>query len=1032
MGKIKKQLFNLSLILLALFLRINLFARLTPTEAGYLNAVTDFGADNSGASVTTASLQNAINAATSQHKPLFIPAGTYLVDGTLVVEDDAGGERSAQNTFITGSGIDPANRTVILLKSGTFPNANRKGRVILHKGFGNEKYPDTFNRILQSIDIKIQDNNAGAIALRWRGAEGCFLCDLKIDVTGGFAGIDMLPGSGGSAAGISITGGEYGIYLPGDATQPTPTITDLTLRGQTSAAINSNSTRGSLTITGAHFFMTNGVPAFKLSRHTDFTWSPGGNPILTDCVIEYAAPDEANIVMGMANNNEQSLHFSDVYVKNAAVLLDEDVTVKSNSDGWRYYKIFAYNSGWDKASNGDEPIYIEGVKQAGKVYEDYIDDLMPPANIRSKHSLGETFPSFESPGAVNVKSFAHSVENGDWAPAFNAAIDAGEVVFVPPGDYIIYNTIRLKSNTALIGCGHKNSRILGRDDRGRRFGNCTNAWTAPKPMVQTPDDKMANCILADIGIHVNGPFNSESHSPEPLACYAILWRAGNHSIIKNIDYMRENRNNYRSAWVLKDKLTNSNWLHLRSLPSPTTIDGIKFASECAYAYHTFPEIPSRILVETVQSNKRIMTRSLPPVMFNACSNAFDIPNMTITKNAGGSFDIATLKITNAAWVPDEGTDVQIKGEGGNGTTKIIALKGVSRENLQSVDLNWTGVTKLIITSAVPFSLDDLVIDGTTINFENVTGNTLAENVDWSHQCSGYGYYHLPMFYMASPYVIIEGGCKYYNHWKHGSTWLRITEPYVLVKNNDPDDIVSFYHAHAQHSQNFYKFKIVNAHNVSLFGVKTENALEFTRVENSDNIRLMGHGGMTNPPRGTAHYRIENSTNYQVVSPTDEVVTSDDCINCGMGDAMLPRTAFGTYDDIQEVYGGQTITPHQSDSPILYLRGKPGDPWGPAGTPVAIKFENPGNPSLPQKFTLHQNYPNPFNPATEIKYEIPAESHVKLTVYDSLGRVVRTLVNEKQSAGKYVVNFSAKIPSGVYFYEIRANEFTAIKKMNVLK
>jgi len=254
---------KLQLLLILSLISSALYAQISSAEAGYVDAVIDYGADNSGNTVTTSELQNAIDGAISQNKPLFIPAGTYLIDNTLVVENDT--ERNDQNVFITGSGVDPENRTVILLKTETFPNAGSPGHVILHKGWQDEKYTDTFNRMLQSIDIKIQENNAGAIGLRWRGAEGVGVFDVNINVTGGLYGMDMIPGSGGSIAKMSIRGGKYAFQLLDGPTQPTPTITGLTLKEQEQAGFKTSHIRGALTLTGCRFLMKKG--ASRVGQH---------------------------------------------------------------------------------------------------------------------------------------------------------------------------------------------------------------------------------------------------------------------------------------------------------------------------------------------------------------------------------------------------------------------------------------------------------------------------------------------------------------------------------------------------------------------------------------------------------------------------------------------------------------------------------------------------------------------------------------------------------------------------------------------
>jgi len=86
-----------------------------------------------------------------------------------------------------------------------------------------------------------------------------------------------------------------------------------------------------------------------------------------------------------------------------------------------------------------------------------------------------------------------------------------------------------------------------------------------------------------------------------------------------------------------------------------------------------------------------------------------------------------------------------------------------------------------------------------------------------------------------------------------------------------------------------------------------------------------------------------------------------------------------------------------------------------------------------EFELHQNYPNPFNPSTTIKWQQPKLGFVTLKIYDVLGREVTTLVNEELAAGKHETIFDASLlPSGVYFYQLKAGEFIQTKKMLLIK
>ncbi len=85
------------------------------------------------------------------------------------------------------------------------------------------------------------------------------------------------------------------------------------------------------------------------------------------------------------------------------------------------------------------------------------------------------------------------------------------------------------------------------------------------------------------------------------------------------------------------------------------------------------------------------------------------------------------------------------------------------------------------------------------------------------------------------------------------------------------------------------------------------------------------------------------------------------------------------------------------------------------------------------FLLLQNYPNPFNPLTVIRYSLPSSVNVSLKIYDILGKEVETLINKKQAAGNYKVEFNgAGLASGVYIYRLQAGGFTSTKKMILLR
>ncbi len=139
-------------------------------------------------------------------------------------------------------------------------------------------------------------------------------------------------------------------------------------------------------------------------------------------------------------------------------------------------------------------------------------------------------------------------------------------------------------------------------------------------------------------------------------------------------------------------------------------------------------------------------------------------------------------------------------------------------------------------------------------------------------------------------------------------------------------------------------------------------------------------------------------------------------------------------------GGQFAFINRDATRVVFAAGQMNSPG------IGISFYNgsvissveDNNEQLPSTFTLSQNYPNPFNPETVISFQLSAFSFVTLKVYDVLGREVASLVNEEKPAGRYQINwngtdnFGGKVTSGVYFYTLKAGNFSSVRKMVVLK
>jgi hypothetical protein len=118
-------------------------------------------------------------------------------------------------------------------------------------------------------------------------------------------------------------------------------------------------------------------------------------------------------------------------------------------------------------------------------------------------------------------------------------------------------------------------------------------------------------------------------------------------------------------------------------------------------------------------------------------------------------------------------------------------------------------------------------------------------------------------------------------------------------------------------------------------------------------------------------------------------------------------------------------------------GGPNSEWcywrWPMFDPTTSVEDEGTNSLISVEYFLLQNYPNPFNPKTKIKYSIPHTSNVVIKVFDVLGNEIETLVNEEKQNGTYEITWYAEsLPSGVYFYQLRAGDFVETKKMVLLR
>jgi len=153
--------------------------------------------------------------------------------------------------------------------------------------------------------------------------------------------------------------------------------------------------------------------------------------------------------------------------------------------------------------------------------------------------------------------------------------------------------------------------------------------------------------------------------------------------------------------------------------------------------------------------------------------------------------------------------------------------------------------------------------------------------------------------------------------------------------------------------------------------------------------------------------------------------------------------WGTNDSayiLDKIYGNVDFSPFLDycTPPIPYYPDICSNlpPYDPTISPCKIAVTN--EEKMPKSFSGSQNYPNPFNPLTVIKCDLPEPEHVKITIYNILGQKVRTVVDEDQQSGYKSVNWDGKddqgkdVSTGIYFYQIKAGDFSMVKKMVLLK
>ena len=509
---------------------------------GYLDVTAaPFLADPSGKRDSTEALQRAIDYARSHCMVAFFPAGDYLVSDTLVCQQGQKGRRERvqdAKLLAMGYGIGPRALPNVLVGSRRGP---RRPRIVLaanapgfqdpskrkhvvrfvrwnHTRLTSPQPNGSFNQMFVGIDIHIGPGNPGAVGIRHRCAQGSGVQDCTIDATHGFSGIEGGGGSGGSHANVTVIGGRIGADLL--EAQPAPTITGFTLVGQMETALRYRGYE-TLTAVGLRIETDGPGPAIVTDPHR-LAKDLFGQLSLVDSAIVFRKPG-ANVAI----EARTSLTMHNVYVKGAEIIArhPEGPHLPGNREGW--VRLEEYVRGVDPPNKRlvhqyTCPAYVDGEKR-GSGLPAAGDAAGPPEDLQSRHVWTESFPTWESPGAVNVRASPYNAkgdnETDDHA-AIQRAVDEHEIVFLPRGKYRVSKTLDLRPGTKLVGVHRVFTFLGGKAAEGGDFTDPEH----PQPVVRTADDADADTVLSFLGVSAGTP-----------GAYCLHWRSGRGSIYRAVE-----------------------------------------------------------------------------------------------------------------------------------------------------------------------------------------------------------------------------------------------------------------------------------------------------------------------------------------------------------------------------------------------------------------------------------------------------------------------------------------------------------------
>ncbi len=470
--------------------------RLEDAQAVYLTP-DNFPVKADGISDDTAAIQEAIYRVQekSRYGIVFIPEGTYRISGTVYI---------SKACRLIGYG---KNRPVMLLAKNTpgfqTPDAGDKGQACYMFWFTDrapklgesfrDANPGTFYSAFSNIDIRIEDGNPAAVALRTHFAQHCFVSHTDIHIGSGKAGIYDV---GNEIENVRFFGGEYGIYT----TKPSPgwpfVMVNTYFEGQQKAAVLTR--EAGLTIVRMN---VRNVPTV-IETEPDFT----EKLFMEDCQLENVAGSA--LILSNELNSHNQINLRNMDCSKVPILADFRQSGRAIEGDGETYKVRTFIHGRQMDRLGDKP------------------EIRTTVELTRLNALPDPVPS-DIPKLPDTSSWVSLKDYGakgdgvaDDTYAFREAIKNHTAIYMPQGFYRVSDTISLNPDTVLIGLNPISTRII-LPDNTEAFGG----FGSPKPLLDVPSG--GTNIVTGIGI------DAGARNPRAVGC---RWMAGARSCMNDVKF----------------------------------------------------------------------------------------------------------------------------------------------------------------------------------------------------------------------------------------------------------------------------------------------------------------------------------------------------------------------------------------------------------------------------------------------------------------------------------------------------------------